>query len=187
LFINSCLSSLHLLPGFRSSERCPQLGLQAFAFLSCSVGPWCRRIGCMRQSFRQSPSCDKLDFPADESVAGLPLRTLSNMRCLCSIADHPRDLTVVHPLALLEIARNPQRAASRFHHLAHQCFEGNARRPTEPGPRLGGIAELFRGILQGNPSHGAMNLITFRKKKLRKIRSICPVIPVISARRPINA
>jgi hypothetical protein len=32
-----------------------------------------------------------------------------------------------------------------------------------------------------------MNLITFRKKKLRKIRSICPVIPVISARRPINA
>src|SRR5260370_7599844 len=26
LFINSCLSSLHLLPGFRSSERCPQLG-----------------------------------------------------------------------------------------------------------------------------------------------------------------
>src|SRR5258707_8773197 len=26
LLIDSCLSSLHLLPGFRSSERCPQLG-----------------------------------------------------------------------------------------------------------------------------------------------------------------
>src|SRR5882762_3018989 len=25
-FKNSCLSSLHLLPGFRSSERCPHLG-----------------------------------------------------------------------------------------------------------------------------------------------------------------
>src|ERR1700734_2494028 len=26
LFINSCLYFLHLLPSFRSSERCPQLG-----------------------------------------------------------------------------------------------------------------------------------------------------------------
>jgi hypothetical protein len=26
LFVNSCLSSLHLLPDLRSSERCPQLG-----------------------------------------------------------------------------------------------------------------------------------------------------------------
>src|ERR1700681_1733906 len=26
LFINSYLSSLHLVPGFRSSEHCPQLG-----------------------------------------------------------------------------------------------------------------------------------------------------------------